>query len=38
MTSLLHRFPDTDPCGQRIQHSEQDDFISTDRPDHYCRK
>ena len=29
MTSLLHRFPDTDAFGQRIQRSEQDYFTST---------
>ncbi|MCQ4249089.1 4-hydroxybenzoate 3-monooxygenase [Pseudomonas stutzeri] len=29
MTSLLHRFPDTDAFGLRIQQSEQDYFTST---------
>jgi len=29
MTSLLHRFPDTDDFGRRIQLSEQDYFTST---------
>lgn len=29
MTSLLHRFPDTDPFGRRIQQSEQDYYTST---------
>ncbi|MCQ4313926.1 4-hydroxybenzoate 3-monooxygenase [Pseudomonas stutzeri] len=29
MTSLLHRFPDTDAFGRRIQQSEQDYFTST---------
>lgn len=30
MTSLLHRFPDTDAFGRRIQLSEQDYFTSTE--------